>query len=99
MRARWCAIGSESRWSCRSFASMLELLESTEHASLLGAVRARPDEDAPRLGYARWLDSHADPVLTARAELIRAQLAIANGADDAALHARELELLARYGAT
>ena len=63
---------------------------------LLGAVRANPDEDTPRLAYADWLDEHDDP---ARAEFIRLQCRLAERERDKALpatdpdgqRARELE--------
>jgi uncharacterized protein (TIGR02996 family) len=37
---------------------------------LLAAIRAAPEDDAPRLVYADWLEEHGDP---ARAEFIRIQ--------------------------
>jgi uncharacterized protein (TIGR02996 family) len=40
--------------------------------AFLEAIRDRPDDDAPRLVYADWLEEHGDP---ARAEFIRAQCA------------------------
>jgi uncharacterized protein (TIGR02996 family) len=45
-----------------------------DHASLLAAVLAEPDEDAPRLVYADWLEENGDP---ARAEFIRVQCRLA----------------------
>jgi uncharacterized protein (TIGR02996 family) len=42
----------------------------------LAAIRAEPDEDAPRLVYCDWLEEQGDPVRTARAEFIRWQLAV-----------------------
>jgi uncharacterized protein (TIGR02996 family) len=42
---------------------------------LEAAVRARSDEDTPRLAYADWLDDHGDPV---RAEWIRVQCRLAD---------------------
>jgi uncharacterized protein (TIGR02996 family) len=42
--------------------------------TLLGAVLAAPDDDAPRLAYAGWLAAHGQPD---RAELIRAQIELA----------------------
>jgi uncharacterized protein (TIGR02996 family) len=45
--------------------------------ALLRAVLAAPDDDAPRLIYADWLDEHGDP---ARAEFIRAQVVLARSA-------------------
>jgi uncharacterized protein (TIGR02996 family) len=41
-----------------------------EHPGFLQAVLDAPDDDAPRLIYADWLDDHGDP---ARAEFIRLQ--------------------------
>jgi uncharacterized protein (TIGR02996 family) len=39
------------------------------------AIRETPDDDAPRLIYADWLDDQDDPVRSARAEFIRVQCA------------------------
>src|SRR6478736_3270237 len=46
----------------------------TDDEALLRAVLAAPDDDAPRLIYADWLDEHGDP---ARAAFIRTQIEIA----------------------
>src|SRR4051812_27984132 len=66
---------------------------------LLQAIEAQPDDDLPRLAYADWLDEHGD---AARAELIRAQVALARGglsAEQAAgLRQRELALLREHRA-
>jgi uncharacterized protein (TIGR02996 family) len=42
-----------------------------EQRALWAAIRAHPDDDAPRLVYADWLDEHGD---AARAEFIRVQI-------------------------
>jgi uncharacterized protein (TIGR02996 family) len=67
----------------------------SDRETLLGAVRARPDEDGPRLQLADW---YAENGQRARAEFIRLQIerAALPAGDDrhAALHARELRLLA-----
>jgi uncharacterized protein (TIGR02996 family) len=47
--------------------------------SFMQDILAAPDEDAPRLVYADWLDDHGPP---ARAELIRVQCALAALARD-----------------
>lgn len=47
--------------------------------ALLAKVLAEPDADPPRLILADWLEEHGDP---ARAELIRQQITIAQGAPD-----------------
>jgi uncharacterized protein (TIGR02996 family) len=65
--------------------------------ALLQAILAAPDDDAPRLAYADWLEEHYQPD---RAEFIRiqcdlAKLAVADGRR-AELEARERELLAKY---
>jgi uncharacterized protein (TIGR02996 family) len=75
--------------------------------ALLEAVIANPDDDAPRLAYADWLESKSDP----RAEFIRAQLELASTAKGLdpneaplplilhrkALKARQEELLDQHG--
>jgi uncharacterized protein (TIGR02996 family) len=47
----------------------------TAAAALLAAIRQSPDDDAPRLVYADWLDEHGQPE---RAEFIRVQVESAN---------------------
>jgi uncharacterized protein (TIGR02996 family) len=42
--------------------------------AFLEAICAAPDDDAPRLVYADWLEEHGDPE---RAEFIRAQIELA----------------------
>jgi uncharacterized protein (TIGR02996 family) len=64
----------------------------TEAAALLAAIRAAPDDDAPRLIYADWLDEHGQPE---RAEFIRVQVELAR-AETPALRRREAELLASH---
>jgi uncharacterized protein (TIGR02996 family) len=44
--------------------------------ALLAAIRAAPDDDAPRLIYADWLDEHGQ---SERAEFIRLQVLLARG--------------------
>jgi uncharacterized protein (TIGR02996 family) len=63
----------------------------TEDEALLRAVLAAPDDDAPRLVYADWLDEHGDP---ARAAFIRIQVELARQpADpDRVLQLRKAEL-------
>jgi len=46
----------------------------TDEAERLKAVLDAPQDDAPRLAYAQWLDGQADASARARAELIRAQI-------------------------
>jgi uncharacterized protein (TIGR02996 family) len=66
-------------------------------AGLLADIRDDPEDDAPRLIYADWLDEHG---LAARAELIRVQIQRARLPSDAAawaaLRRREQELLAAH---
>ena len=65
------------------------------HAAFLQAILDVPDDDAPRLIYADWLDDHGQ---SDRAEFIRIQCALAVPADRARqreYEMRELELLAR----
>lgn len=46
----------------------------TDEAARLKAVLDAPQDDAPRLAYAQWLDSQGDALSPARGELIRAQI-------------------------
>ena len=48
---------------------MARKLPTTPHDGFLNAIRARPDDDEPRLVYADWLDEAGDPL----AQLIRVQ--------------------------
>lgn len=59
-------------------------------APFLAAIRAAPDDDAPRLIYADWLDEHGQPE---RAEFIRVQCELARR-ESPELRKRESELLA-----
>jgi uncharacterized protein (TIGR02996 family) len=59
--------------------------------ALLRAVLTAPDDDAPRLVYADWLEEHGDP---ARAEFIRAQVELARPSTDPARR-QQLEQVAR----
>jgi len=61
-------------------------------AALLAAIRVAPDDDAPRLVYADWLEEHGQPE---RAEFIRVQCELIR-LDDTGLRTREAELLARH---
>jgi uncharacterized protein (TIGR02996 family) len=61
----------------------------TQERDLLHAVADEPDDDAPRLVYADWLDDHDRPT---HAEFIRAQLALAGLSEDSQ---RRLELAFR----
>ncbi len=64
---------------------------------LLQDILDRPDDDAPRLVYADWLDEHGDPD---RAEFIRLQIEAARLKQEKAFrpgpHRREQELLDRH---
>ncbi|MDY3557770.1 TIGR02996 domain-containing protein [Gemmata sp. JC673] len=69
-----------------------------DEQALLAAIQSHPDEDAPRLAYADWLDEHArSEADRARAEFIRTQIESARlPADDdyrAELEARAEKLL------
>jgi uncharacterized protein (TIGR02996 family) len=69
----------------------------SDNDALLQALLDAPDDDAPRLVYADWLEEHGEPE---RAEFIRVQIELANGLttesrrDD--LEAREQALLAEH---
>src|SRR3954447_18033797 len=64
----------------------------TDGTALLAAIRAAPDDDAPRLIYADWLDEHGQPE---RAEFIRVQCELARR-ETPALLVCESELLAAH---
>src|SRR5438477_13205900 len=68
-----------------------------DHAPFLAAIRAAPDDDAPRLIYADWLDEHGQPE---RAEFIRVQIELAkspaDGRHSARLKKREKQLLEEF---
>jgi uncharacterized protein (TIGR02996 family) len=66
--------------------------DSMTDVALLAAIRAAPDDDAPRLVYADWLDEHGQPE---RAEFIRVQCELARR-ESPALREREAELLATH---
>jgi uncharacterized protein (TIGR02996 family) len=67
----------------------------TEERGLLEAIRAEPEDDAPRLVYADWLEEHGQEE---RAELVRVQVAIERDGPTAPLLARERDLLTRRAA-
>lgn len=46
----------------------------TDEAAQLKAVLDAPQDDAPRLAYAQWIESQGDAISLARGELIRAQI-------------------------
>src|SRR5687767_10837398 len=46
----------------------------SDEAALLTAIRANPDDDAPRLVYADWLDEQGGTSNEARAEYIRREI-------------------------
>jgi uncharacterized protein (TIGR02996 family) len=52
----------------------------TQDDAFLQAILEQPDDDAPRLVYADWLDEHGD---AGRAEFIRVQIELARGAANA----------------
>jgi uncharacterized protein (TIGR02996 family) len=62
----------------------------TDATALLAAIRAAPEDDAPRLVYADWLEEHGQPE---KAELIRLQCELARN-ESAELRRRETALLA-----
>lgn len=72
------------------------------HEAFLSDIGSRPDEDAPRLIYADWLEEYgAQPD---RAEFIRVQIELARRADEQAVDVesfrqRERELLRAAGLT
>jgi uncharacterized protein (TIGR02996 family) len=74
----------------------------TRADSFLQVIRDDPDDDTPRLVYADYLEEHGGAAGAARAEFIRAQVALARLGDDdsqrPALADRERALLAEHKA-
>jgi uncharacterized protein (TIGR02996 family) len=72
-------------------------MSRSEASGFLDQIRAAPEDDAPRLVYADWLDEHGD---SARAEFIRVQIERANlpkwDARQVALRLREQALTDQY---
>src|SRR5262249_3701076 len=70
----------------------------THHDAFLQDILARPDDDAPRLIYADWLEDNGDPQ---RAQFIRLQIELANlpmkDPQRKTLEERERTLLDRHG--
>jgi len=64
----------------------------SEDAALLAAIRQAPDDDAPRLIYADWLDEHGQPE---RAEFIRVQIGLSRK-PSRKFRAREAALLKKH---
>jgi uncharacterized protein (TIGR02996 family) len=64
-------------------------LPSDVGQALFQAILADPQDDAPRLVYADWLQENGGPAEQARAEFIRVQMELARGAT--AARARELK--------
>lgn len=81
------------RWSARRSPDRRALVVARSGGSLLDAVLARPDDDAPRRVYADWLEEQGDP----RGEFIAVQCELAAGGVEpsrrAALEERERALL------
>lgn len=75
---------------------------SPDELPFLDAILARPGDDAPRLVYADFLADTGSDADAARADLIRAQLALARMPDDhprrRALVEQQSDLLARHAA-
>ena len=49
----------------------------SDEAAFLNAILANPEDDAPRLVYADWLDERGDPASEAKAAFLRALAALA----------------------
>src|SRR5688572_7761584 len=63
------------------------------HEPFLRAICEVPDDDAPRLVFADWLDEHGDPD---RAEFIRLHIHLARDPDAPGIEQRCEELFARH---
>jgi len=64
----------------------------SEADALIAAIRQAPDDDAPRLIYADWLDEHGQPE---RAEFIRVQIGLSRK-PSRKFRAREAALLKKH---
>jgi uncharacterized protein (TIGR02996 family) len=76
---------------------------TTHHDAFLEDITAHPEDDAPRLIYADWLDEFGDEAERARAEFIRVQCELANlpatgGGRRRDLERRQARLLKKYRA-
>jgi uncharacterized protein (TIGR02996 family) len=69
---------------------------SRELLAFLACAKERPEDDAPRLVLADWLEERGDPVLTARAEFLRLQC---QGPRTPLGRARQGELLGHFADT
>jgi uncharacterized protein (TIGR02996 family) len=73
---------------------------TSDRAALSAGIREAPEDDAPRLVFADWLEDQGDEASLARAEFIRVQLRRARLPEDdpaqSELEARELRLLKRW---
>jgi uncharacterized protein (TIGR02996 family) len=72
----------------------------SDREALVAAIRARPDDDGPRLVCADWFEDQGDDASVARAQFIRTQVARARLSPQdprqRELEARELRLLNQY---
>jgi len=75
--------------------------DMTHADAFLQDILAHPDDDAPRLIFADWLEEQGDAASVSRAEFIRAQCALAKGhlppGTRAKLERRTWTLLMQYG--
>jgi uncharacterized protein (TIGR02996 family) len=75
---------------------------SRDHAALIAAIHATPDDDMLRLACADWFEERGDPASVARADFIRTQIERVTLPDDdrrqSELEARELRLLKHWAA-
>ncbi|MGE3544873.1 MAG: TIGR02996 domain-containing protein, partial [Kofleriaceae bacterium] len=76
-------------------AQRLAMVQVRARRRFMRAIAERPDDDAPREAFARWLLEHND----LQGELIKIQLRRARGTATPAHEARELELLRVHGGT
>jgi uncharacterized protein (TIGR02996 family) len=60
-------------------------------ATFWQAIQETPEDDAPRLIYADWLDDQGDPALSARAEFIRVQCELTRLTDPTSERRRQLQ--------
>ncbi len=83
---------ADAAMCARLIAAVPPLPTETTEQELVAAIYRAPDDDAPRMVYADWLQERGDP----RGEFITLQLAVARGDATRASRTRQAALLAEH---